>query len=222
MIKPRVLAVIPARKGSERLPQKNIKNFCGKPLIEWTIEAALNSEWITKTVVSSDDEAVLGMKDRFNRADFIKRPAELATNISTSVDVVLHAMNLQPAAFDYVILLQPTSPLRNFRHINQAIEDCINSNAGSLVSVRKSQDNLNFVLVKDPQSTFYLSEKIKAENCWVLNGAIYIAGWKSFLTDKKFVVNSTGIFEMDFESSIDIDTAEDLARAEAIMAGKIK
>lgn len=222
MIQPSVLAIIPARKGSERLPQKNIKNFCGRPLIEWTIESALNSKLITQTVVTSDDPAVLSMKNKFGQVRFMERPSELATKTATSADVVLHVMNSEKTAFDYILLLQPTSPLRTVEHIDQSIEMCINSKAEQLVSARKSQENLNFVLVQEAHDTYYLSEKVKEENCWVLNGAIYLANWKSFLAEKKFVTRKTQIFEMSFDTSIDIDTFEDWNRAEVFMKSRGK
>ena len=127
------LAVIPARGGSKRLPGKNILDLCGKPIIAWSIEAGLNSSYIDKVVVSSDDDDILDTAKRF-KAEIIKRPKQLASDTASSFDVVKHAIdNLE--SYDYVVLLQPTSPLRNYQHIDKAIEFLEEKNADSIISV---------------------------------------------------------------------------------------
>jgi CMP-N,N'-diacetyllegionaminic acid synthase len=114
------LAIIPARGGSKRLPNKNILNLAGKPLIEWSIDAALKSKYIDKVVVSSDDENIL--KIAKDKCDIIKRPKELATDTASSIDVIKHVLDNLEKKYDYIVLLQPTSPLRNEKHIDEAIE----------------------------------------------------------------------------------------------------
>ena len=114
------LAIIPARGGSKRLPRKNILDLCGKPLISWSIEAALKSKYISKVVVSSDDEEILNISSNFG-ADIIKRPYELANDTATTFDTVKHTID-NFENYDYIVLLQPTSPLRNEKHIDEAIE----------------------------------------------------------------------------------------------------
>ena len=114
------LAVIPARGGSKRLRRKNLLDLHGKPLIAWTIEAGLQSKYLDKVVVSSEDKDILDIAREF-KTDIIKRPNRLASDTATSFDVLKHAIdNLE--SYDYVVLLQPTSPLRNAMHIDEAIE----------------------------------------------------------------------------------------------------
>ena len=116
-----ILAVIPARGGSKRLPNKNILDLAEKPLIAWSIEAGLNSKYIDTVVVSSDSDDILDISKKFG-ADIIKRPDELASDTATSFDAIKHTIENTIETFDYVILLQPTSPLRNNSHIDEAFE----------------------------------------------------------------------------------------------------
>ena len=114
------LAVILARGKSKRLPRKNVLDLSGKPLIAWSIEAGLKSKYIDKLLVSSDDEEVLEIANKFG-SDTLKRPDELAGDTSTSLDAIKHSITIFER-YDYVMLLQPTSPLRNDKHIDEAIE----------------------------------------------------------------------------------------------------
>jgi len=114
------LAIIPARGGSKRLPRKNLLDLCGKPLIAWSIEAALKSKYISKVIVSSDEEEILNIAKEY-KADFIKRPDELASDTATTFDALKHTLE-NVEKYDYVVLLQPTSPLRDEKHIDEAIE----------------------------------------------------------------------------------------------------
>lgn len=127
------LAIIPARGGSKRLPRKNVLDLCGKPLITWSIEAGLNSKYIDKVVVSSDDDEILEISRKFG-AETIKRPDELASDTATTFDAIKHTIdNLEK--YDYIVLLQPTSPLRDQKHIDEAIELLVEKNADAVVSV---------------------------------------------------------------------------------------
>jgi len=127
------LAIIPARGGSKRLPRKNILDLHGKPLISHSIEAGLNSKYIDKVVVSSDDDEILVISEKFG-VNIIKRPDELATDVSTTFDAIKHTIN-NVEKYDYIVLLQPTSPLRDSKHIDEAIELLKNKNADAVVSV---------------------------------------------------------------------------------------
>ena len=127
------LAIIPARGGSKRLPRKNVEDLCGKPLIAWSIEAGLKSKYIDKVVVSSDDEEILNTASKL-RIDTIKRPDILASDTATSFDVIKHVLSISKN-YDYVVLLQPTSPLRNNTHIDKAIKLLDQKNADAIISV---------------------------------------------------------------------------------------
>ena len=115
-----IIAIIPARGGSKGVPGKNIKDLCGKPLIVWTIEAALRSSYIDTVLVTSDDDDILKISEAAG-AKIIKRPSNLATDESPSMDAVLHALDTT-AKHNVVILLQPTSPLRNEQHIDEPLD----------------------------------------------------------------------------------------------------
>ena len=114
------LAIIPARGGSKRLPHKNVLKLAGKPLIAWSIDAGLQSQYIDKVIVTSDDDEILNIAKQF-KGEVIKRPEELASDTATSFDAIKHTIE-NVEKYDYIVLLQPTSPLRNFKHIDNAIK----------------------------------------------------------------------------------------------------
>ena len=180
----RVVAIIPARAGSKGLPRKNIKNIAGKPLIVWTIEAALNSKCITKTVVSSEDDEILNISKKYG-ADIIKRPKELASDKSTSESIVLHVidvLNSNKEKFDFLVLLQPTSPLRTSKDIDNAFELMLNDKATSVISAYEA-DNKILKAFKYSESgyvegisniNFSFMRRQDLPKIFMPNGAIYI------------------------------------------------
>ena len=134
-----VVAIIPARGGSRGIPRKNIKLLCGKPLIAYTIEAALNSKLIKKLIVSTEDEEITEVSKGYG-AVVIERPRELARDDSPTIDAVMHVLNWLEEGkefFDIVVLLEPTSPLRKVNDIDNAIGFFIENidKADSLVSL---------------------------------------------------------------------------------------
>lgn len=122
----RVIAIIPARGGSKGLPGKNIRKLCGKPLIAWSIEAGLESQYIDEVMVTTDSEEIAGIANEFGATVPFIRPTELATDTATSFDTVKHAIdfyqNQLNKTFDYIVLLEPTSPLRESGDIDEMIE----------------------------------------------------------------------------------------------------
>src|SRR3990170_965342 len=120
-----VLAVIPARGGSKSIPRKNIKPLGGKPLIGWTIDAALQSRMLSRVIVSTDDAEIAQAARECGAETPFLRPPELAQDDSSSISVVLHALQWleeqEHFSPDYVLLLQPTSPFRNAHDIRAAI-----------------------------------------------------------------------------------------------------
>jgi len=211
------LAVIPARGGSKRLPGKNILDLCGKPIIAWSIEAGLNSSYIDKVVVSSDDDDILDTAKRF-KAEIIKRPKHLASDTASSFDVVKHAIdNLE--SYDYVVLLQPTSPLRNNQHIDKAIEFLEEKNADSIISVCEVNHSplWSNTLQDDCSMNNFIKEEVinkrsqDLEKYYRLNGAIYICEISKFLKEREFFLGeNVYAFIMNREHSIDIDEKIDL------------
>lgn len=218
------LAIIPARGGSKRLPRKNILDLCGKPLISWSIEAALKSKYISKVVVSSDDEEILNISSNFG-ADIIKRPYELANDTATTFDAIKHTIN-NLEKYDYIVLLQPTSPLRNEKHIDEAIELLEEKQADAIVSVCEMDHSplWSNTLPKDGNMRGFLREEIlnkrsqDLEKYYRLNGAVYICKTDKLLENKSFFLkDNIFAYIMDRKSSIDIDEEIDFLFAERVI-----
>ena len=210
------LAIIPARGGSKRLPRKNVLDLCGKPLIAYTIEAALKSKYIDKVIVSSDDEEILNISSNFG-ADIIKRPIDLANDTATTFDTIKHTID-NFEKYDYIVLLQPTSPLRNEKHIDEAIQLLEEKNADSIISVCEMDHSplWSNTLPKDGNMSNFLKDEIlnkrsqDLEKYYRLNGAIYICKTSKLLEEKSFILKKK-IFAyiMDRKNSIDIDEKVD-------------
>ena len=127
-----ILALIPARGGSKGVKRKNVREVGGKPLIAWTIEAAKASRYIDRLILSSEDRAIIDVATAHGcEAPFV-RPAELATDEADAMAVVRHALSALPERYDYLLLLQPTSPMRTANDIDGAIELCINARGAGL------------------------------------------------------------------------------------------
>ena len=214
----KVLAIIPARKGSKGIIGKNLINFSGKPLIQWSIEAALKSKVITDVVVSSDGDEILEYAEKNRDILTIKRPKELAEDTSETAPVLLHALEeLKHKNYDYLILLQPTSPLRTSDDIDTAFHKLIELKANSLISVctmdyhpyKAFKINENGFLQGIINNDFPFSPRQELPQTVKANGAIYIISVQEFLLEKTLLTSSTAYFEMSKEKSLDIDTLDD-------------
>jgi CMP-N,N'-diacetyllegionaminic acid synthase len=217
-MKPSVLAVIPARANSKRIPGKNTKIFCGKPLIYWTIESAIASKNITDIIVTTDDIEILNLQTQYATLKFVKRPDSLALDSTPGVDPVLHIMREMPKAYDYTMLLQPTSPLRTYVHIDAAFDKIKAGVKKQIVSVKRMSDNPNHIVFTSDNRVCFMKDKFNntdfIKDLKVLNGAIYISEWNTLLEEKTFIGKSVDFFEMPVAESVDIDVAEDWALAE--------
>lgn len=217
----KVLAIIPARGGSKGLPRKNLLNLAGKPLITWTIESSLGSKYITKTIVSSDSDEILEVAKGFG-SDILKRPEELAKDTSSSEVVVKHAIEAIDEKYDYVVLLQPTSPLRGTNDIDSAFEKLFSSDATALISVCEYDNKIlkafkenEFGYIEGISNNKYpFMRRQDLPKTYMSNGAIYIIKVDEFLRNNSFFTNKTILYPMDEIKSLDIDTKEDLAKVE--------
>lgn len=225
----KILAYIGARGGSKGLPGKNIKMFCGKPLIAWTIEAALSSRSVTEVVVSTDSEEIASVaKDYGAYVPFI-RPDYLATDSASAHESIKHCMhwidnNRSSDCYDHFMLLHPTCPLRNNRHIDEAVDQYIKlgCQVESLVSVVKAPNKaawlmkmndhfIDFVLPVDVNNV----RRQESPVCYYPNGAIYISSWEN--AKKNFFYGGSTIpYVMPYHESVDIDSIEDFIEAEEI------
>ena len=214
------LAIIPARGGSKRLPRKNILNLAGKPLIAWTIEAALQSKYIDKVLVTSDDDEILKVSNDYG-ASTIKRPMHLSQDNSTSFEAISHAIE-NTQEFDYIVLLQPTSPLRTSGHIDEAIQLIFQKKSDAIISVTEMEHSplwANTLPENESMDYFLREDKNKRsqdlETYYRLNGAIYISLTETLINTGSFF-HKTGAYayKMDNRSSIDIDNVMDFKFAE--------
>jgi CMP-N,N'-diacetyllegionaminic acid synthase len=221
------LAIIPARGGSKRLPRKNVLDLCGKPLIAWSIEAGLKSKYIDKLIVTSDDEDILSISKKYG-SDIIKRPEELSNDTATTFDALKHTIdNLEK--YDYIVLLQPTSPLRNEKHLDESIELLEQKNADAVISVCEMDHSplwCNTLPENGSMQTFLKEEVLNKrsqdlDKYFRLNGAIYICKMDKFLNNKGFFLKENiYAYLMSKENSTDIDDEFDFLMTEYIMKYK--
>ena len=224
----KTVAIIPARGGSKRVPHKNKKIFNGKPLIEWTIDTACQSELVDYIVVSSDDEQILEIAAKFNKVICVKRPVELATDTASINDGVRHAINellSLNVEVEHLILLQPPCPLKTTEDVNNAIALYHQGKYGSVVSVTEVEHPIDYSMTLDDKEIlddFYGHLKnipARSQDCgkeYRLNGVIYITSIASFMANNT-VFNAPGrAFIMPRSRSVDIDLPIDFAIAEAL------
>lgn len=214
------LAIIPARGGSKRLPGKNTLNLNDKPLIAWSIEAGLNSKYVDKVVVSSDDRVVLDIADKYG-VEIIIRPDDLASDMATTVDTVEHILeNID--SYEYLVLLQPTSPLRTNKHIDEAIQLLEQKNADAIIGVCETDHSPLWTntLPNSKSMDNFLSPEIIGKRSqdldkhYRINGAIYICKTDKFIQEKTlFIKNNNYAYEMESSASVDIDNHIDFILA---------
>ena len=227
-----ILAIIPARAGSKRIPKKNIRPLNGKPLIQWTIEAALSVSTIDKVLVSSDSESIVNLSRGIGAEAPFLRPSSLSCDKATTIDVVEHALSfyeLQSRKFDTVVLLQPTSPLRNADHISRALNLFFEKHAHSVISVSECEHTplWSNTLPNDVSMTDFLTDSVvnmrsqDLPTYYRLNGAIYISKVDVIKRERRFISNTRSFaFIMEKESSIDIDTEIDFLVATHLMEAR--
>jgi len=218
------LAIIPARGGSKRLPRKNILDLNGKPLIAWSIEAGLSSKYIDKVVVTSDDDDILNLSKSLG-VEILKRPDYLASDTATTFDTIKHVIE-KVANYDYIILLQPTSPLRGGLHIDEAIELLENKKASAVISVCKMDHSplWSNTIDKSLSMVGFLKDEVlnkrsqDLEKYYRVNGAIFICKVERLLENKGFFLKENiYAYVMDRKSSVDIDEEIDFKIAEILM-----
>lgn len=223
----KVLSIIPARGGSKSIPHKNIIDINGRPLIVWTIKSSLKSKYVNATIVSSDDKEILRISKKAG-ARIIVRPKRYSQDDSTIVPVIKDCIKQLfdlGEEFDVIVLLQPTSPLRNHKDIDKAFNIFFKSNAKSLISVYEPEkspyksfktdkngyleglinNNTPFMNRQDLPKTFYP------------NGAIYIIYIKDFIKNNSLFSSKTIPYLMSEERSIDIDSMDDIKKIKKVM-----
>lgn len=222
------LAIIPARGGSKRLPNKNILPLAGKPMLLWTVESAIQSKYLDEIILSTDSDDIIKVVENY-KIKTIKRPIELASDTAKTVDVVKHVIENIDKKYDFIVLLQPTSPLRTSNHIDEAIEQLIKLNADAIISVTEVDHSPLWcnILPESLSMENFISEDIKHKRSqdlpkfYRLNGAIYICKTKKLIEENTFFLKkNVYAYIMDKKSSIDIDEELDFKLAEIILKEK--
>ena len=228
----KIIAIIPARAGSKRLPGKNTLLLAGRPCIQWTIDAALGYRQIDDVVVSTNDAKVSDLVSEHNNLQLIHRPAYLAQDTSSTVDVAVHALETLASRgheYQWLLLLQPTSPLRTAADIVAAFDLLSEKEASGLVSICRTSHPREWVGTTTPggllEGFFQATELETRSNelpvSYTVNGAIYIVRMDVFLRERTFFSEKNIIgFEMSRESSVDIDVQIDFEFAEYLLKRK--
>ena len=219
-----LLAIIPARGGSKGIPHKNIIDLNGKPLISYSINAALESSYIDRIVLSTDSLLISDKIDSSFDIDVDLRPENLATDQSLVIDTVLRLINIYKD-YEEVILLQPTSPLRTSSDIDEMKLFQETKRADSVVSICKAQTSPEIIyrygddLKLEPILSFNNLKKRRQDfnTSFQLNGAMYLANIEWLKEKKSFISNDTLGFLMPLERSVDIDSFLDLRWAKFIL-----
>ena len=222
----KILGLIPARGGSKGIPKKNLYLFNGKPLLEWTIKAAKESNLLNKIILSTDDENIATFaKKKGIEVPFLRNP-KLAQDDSLVIDTVMETIDFFNN-YDDILLLQPTSPLRTKEDIERIINIHHNSNAGSVVSVREAKENPT--LLYEINEIGYLNKcfkKLEGTNrqsfshFYMLNGALYISTYEHLKKYKSFLSKETIPYIMPLERSLDIDSLLDIKWGEFFISHK--
>lgn len=225
----RILGLIPARGGSKGLPNKNIRPLLGKPLIAWTIEQALKSKYLDRIIVSTEDKKIAKISKEYGAEVPFIRPERLATDDAKTVDVVKHAImwfvNHKIDSFEYIVVLQPTSPLRQSKDIDSAIEYLFKRKARAVISVCQAEHSplWSNTLPVDLCMKNFLKKDILNKNrqqlpiFYRLNGAIYLVEVDYFLKTGSFYGEYTYAYIMPKWRSVDIDDEFDFFIAECII-----
>lgn len=226
-MKPKILAIIPARGGSKGVPRKNLRELAGKPLIAWTIEEAKKSRHIERVILSSEDDEIIEVAKQYGCEVPFKRPIELAQDDTPGIEPVLHAIEQCPG-YDYVVLLQPTSPLRTVEDIDGCIEKLLSIGGDFCVSVTEPEKSpyWMYTLENDKMVPLLAQDRLITRRqdltkCYVLNGAVYVAQVKKLVERKSFLVDDTLAYIMKPEHSLDIDTLVDLKICEGLLKSNI-
>lgn len=229
----RVVCIIPARGGSKGLRGKNIKDLLGKPLIAYSIEQAKESKYIDRVIVSTEDSVIAEVSKKYGAEVPFIRPKELARDDSSTINVLLHAVDWlkknEEYLFDILVLLHATTPLRSVEDIDNCIELLVEKNADNVFSVTKAHRNpyFNMVEVSEDKHVRLVKKgnfvtRQSAPKVFDMNSSIYV--WRKDSLEKKkgIFLEKTCIYEMPKERSIDIDDDLDFKIAEFLCMNRQK
>ena len=225
-----ILAIIPARGGSKGVPRKNIKLLAGKPLLEYTSAVTLKSSLLSKVVISTDDDEIISVAKKLGLEIPFKRPKDLATDSSSSLSVILHALEYFESKniyFDAVCLLQVTSPFRTVEFLDKAIQEFIKSDADSLISVQEVPHEYNphwsFELDENKNlkiatgETEIISRRQDLPKAYHRDGSIYITKSSILKEQNSLFGKKIAHIVSPKEFYVNIDTMDDWKKAEELV-----
>lgn len=216
----KILFVITARGGSKGVPRKNLKKIEGIPLVAYKVIAAQKCQYEKRVIVSTDDEEIAEVSRKYGAEVPFMRPAELSTDSASSADVVLHTMNWVSEnlkeTFDYVCLLEPSSPFASYKDLDKALRLIEEKDADTLLGMKEADISTTFIhsLDKDGKLSqfYYAIKELKSirrqdqKKEYTMNGCMYIAKWEYFMKNRLFHSENSIPYIMSEESSIEIDT----------------
>ena len=223
----KILALIPARGGSKGIKDKNIKNLCGKPLIAYSIECGLKSQYVDSVVVTTDSEKIAAVSREHGARVPFMRPAELASDTAKTLDAVLHAIRAlkeMGEEYDALLLLQPTQPLRTSHDVDGAIRAYFTQGCEDVVSVCEVSDHP--ILIRNVEDNRLKPLLNCSSTCrrqdmptyYRVNGCVYINAVDRLNENTSFNDNPIP-FIMDKKHSVDIDTELDFQIAQLLVDG---
>jgi len=230
----RVLAIIPARAGSKGIPGKNVRPLCGKPLIAWSIEQALTCPEIDTVVVSTDSTAIADVALSYGAEVPFIRPESLSGDTASSIDVLLHAidhMQERDLGYDLVVLVEPTSPLREISDISGAIQHLLHTPGVESVVGVSQVETLHPSFLYREQGGFlrpYLERqpdnvrRQDIEKLYFLEGSVYVSSIASMYARRSFYHDATAPWVVPRYKSFEVDDLVDLIAIEALMSARLE
>lgn len=227
----RVACIITARGGSKGVPRKNVRPVAGKPLIKWTIDAAADASSIDDVVVSSDDDEILGVAPP--RAEALRRPPELATDLARQEDAILHAMDHLEATgrkAGYIVLLAPTNPLRDAALVDEVVAFHVrHPKAKATLTVvecdhhpmRSNQLPADMSMADFMPKEIRWKQRQELPTYYRISGSVCVADWDYFRAEQTFLSDHTFAFPTKARAGLDIDTEIDLRLAEMYLSGAV-
>ena len=225
----RVLGIVTAREGSKGLPGKNLRDLCGRPLVAWSLDQALRSETIDDLVVSTDSAEIAEVAKRHGVDVPFLRPADLATDTATSVDVVLHALDQLRAAgreYEFIVLIEPSSPLREPQDIDAAMRQMVDAGGDAIVSVCRAEvEHPAFMYRRDDGGRLkpflgghsHVPRRQDTEPVFFAEGTVYASRIAALRERRTFYHEDTLGYEVQRWKSPEIDDIIDFLLVEAIM-----
>lgn len=222
----KVLAIIPARGGSKRIPNKNIRDFCGKPLIAYAIEQAKAHPCVDRVIVDTDSPEIASVAKQYGAEVLFLRPKELATDTAKVVDAMLYLLEFLKREEQYVpeqvVILQTTSPLRRSEDIDRCFELMDKGDADVVLTICATHPRLYYL---DEEQNIILVNGSEAQStnmqewrpAYILNGCfVYVVKTEAFLREKRVITEHTKGVICDKWRSVDLDTPEEWAVAELL------